>query len=688
VEICTLCHNSTLSSSKSIVRAIQNTAFNIIMMSEIATVFHAFLKHVEIQDRRQLTGLLLKNCFVGSEAVDAMIEARVTNKREDAVHWIRRLQKDLRMFRPVRGNQRFQDSKRHVYHLTVQDSIKDTASLEAITRNSNEDLSLSEKAKLFFQLAIVGDRKQGLKKYSSCFVGCDIVDRLVFCGLVKSRLDGVLLGRKLAREMELFDHVNRKHYFTDDVSLYCFAPGVLKVIYELQRAEKEHGSLFPAKQIKIVVAALNSKRTSSDSKLSAFERLIHTRARKSDSSIVSDAVEVSSDDDESVLSMPELSQSLTFMDDCKESVFSHSNSFDTLNDIILKQGGLQSDSMSLYSTFEDSFGFQRAFNNGTSIRLGASENIGDDGSRIKFTVRKEKLLPFPSLFQEKSLLCEDGSVVSEPDDLMNCSSGNVPDFKMLIPVANRRKGIPRTPVPLPEDQSTLYSTGFKFSSIVVENSQVDDDMTQITMDKCIATVASMDLDGDIVPIASTEEEGISQLLANSRANFKSLSPEIISNRTSSSDRQRHPNTYFSSKLSNQSTSMTSQSTSTPKQRISKILRKELWSCDDNVIGVALKELCESLEDDLPINGAHIVYCGGVLALKRTLEEHLHLECIQYYGCIALGKLASLDLDTQGAVNEMDGLPLVIQAMQRHVDSSRLQEAGRSALASICWRSDI
>jgi hypothetical protein len=662
------------------------------MTSEIAALFDAFRQHVQVRDRRQLTGLLLKDCFVGSEAVDAMIGAKVTKRRDDATFLIRRLQKELRVFRPVRGNQRFQDSKRHFYRLTIPDSIKDTASLQAFADTSNENLDLSEKAKLFFQLANVGDRKQGLKKYSSCFVACEIVDRLVYCGLVKSRMDGVRLGRTLAREMELFDHVNRKHNFSDDSSLYCFSPGVLKVIYELHKAEREHGTCFPAKQVKNVVEALHNKPALPDSKMSTFERLIHGRSKKYESNIVLDAVEVTSDDDESVLSAPEMSQSATFVDDCHESVISHSNSFDTLNDIIIKQGRLQPDAMSLYSTFEDSYGFPQHFEDGMSVLLRGRDNIGGDGSRVKFTLPKGKQIPRPSPFCEKSLLCEDGSIVSESEDPMDGSPRNVTDVKKLTSDPTLRKGMAETSMYLPEAQSTLYSSRIKLSSIVVEKRHEDDDMTQITIDKCIATVASMEQDGEmVISTASTEEEDIAQLLmrctnTNSRPQFKSPSPEISKISSSSSDRQRRPQSF--SKLSNQSTFSSFQSTETSKQRISRILRKDLWSVDNNVVGLALEELCESLEDDLAINGAHVVYCGGVMALKRTLEEHLQVETIQYYGCVALGKLASLDLDAQGAISEMDGIPLVVRSMQHHVDSSRLQEAGRSALASICWRSDI
>ncbi|KAG7372477.1 glutamate-1-semialdehyde 2,1-aminomutase [Nitzschia inconspicua] len=666
------------------------------MKSEIATLYESFLEHVDVCDRRQITGFLVKSCFAGSDTVDALIKAKVTSKREEAVYLIRRLQKELRLFSPVRGNDRFQDSKRHYYRLTVQKSIQNgSAVLGNCNFTDTDELSLNEKATVFFQLAEVNDYKRGMKKYYSCFVGCDVVDRMVYSGLVKTRLDGVLLGRSLARDMELFDHVNHKNYFTDDSSLYFFAPGVLKIIYELQQNAKsgDGETFFQSEKVQRVVTAFQHRTPSSESKRGALERLLRGRSKHFQFSNVSDTMEVS-DDEGSALSAPEMTESSAFVEDSKESVVSRSTSFDTLNDIILKHGGLlESDSVSLYSTFEDSYGYPQDLNSSNNVHLGGAENIEEDGTRIRYqTQKKNKAGPPSSLDdEENSVLYDDHSLISEADELFGDSPRDVANIKTLTRYPVLRKRTLEKSNSLPQVQSALYLSCSDFSTIVVKKVP-EDEMTQLTMDKCLAaTEASSEQDDGVVTNASTEED-IGRLLSTchkpgSKAKGYPHARTTVSQGSSDHSKQGRP-ISCSTKLSHQSTSSSFLSTSSAKQRLGKILRKDLWSCDEDVVAMALDELCEALQVDLGTNGAHVVYCGGVMALKRTLENYVQVEAIQYHGCFALGQLASLDMDTRNAIAEMDGIPLVVQSMQHHVESSRMQEAGRSALASICWRSDV
>lgn len=648
------------------------------MKTKIAFLYDSFLERIDVRDRRQMTGFWTKDCFTGSEAVDAFIGGNIVSKREEAVYLIRRLQKELRLFRPIRGNHRFQDGDHHVYRRTIPYSLKDgsVVGLEVIFKPAaGKTLSLDEKATIFFQLAEVGDHKRGLKKYYSCFVGCDVVDRLVYCGVVETRKDAVLLGRSLARDMELFDHVLNKNYFTDDESLYSFTPGVLKIIYELEN-RKEGSGTFQSKKVKSVVSTLQSKEPASTTRLNAFGRLLRRLPKNFQSSKVNDTMEEVSEDDISVLSAPEMSQSRGLVEDGRESLISHSTSFDTLNDIILKHGGLQkSDSVSLYSTFEDSYGFAQDFDDDDSkyLHLGGASNIEEDETRIRYNFRSPPPLADEDFrFDNKSLLSAAPTFEDSPRSA--CS------FKVLKPHTKLRKDGSAKPLSLPQVQSTLY---------ILDNNG-EDDMTQITMDNCILTTAgSSEQDEYVVTLASTEEE-ISQLLASCGkpvSKSKSLQQKPAS-KDSPSTHHEKARPISCPELSHQLTSSFLSTTSSQKQRIGKILRKDLWSCDEDVVCLGLDELCEFLLEDLAANGAHVVCCGGVMALKRILEEYVHVEAIQYHGCFALGQLALLDLETRTAISEMDGIPLVVQSMQYHVDSPRLQDAGRSALASICWRSDI
>jgi hypothetical protein len=64
---------------------------------------------------------------------------------------------------------------------------------------------LEAKFKIFNQLADIQDRKHRFKKYKACFIGEEILDSLIFAGVVTSRQvlddkstdDSVILSRTL-----------------------------------------------------------------------------------------------------------------------------------------------------------------------------------------------------------------------------------------------------------------------------------------------------------------------------------------------------------------------------------------------------------------------------------------------------------------------------------------------------------
>lgn len=70
------------------------------MKSEIAELADAFEMYVDIRDRWYHTKKY-KSCFIGSEAVDAMIYAGLASSRQEAVDLGRRLEKELRLFHHV-----------------------------------------------------------------------------------------------------------------------------------------------------------------------------------------------------------------------------------------------------------------------------------------------------------------------------------------------------------------------------------------------------------------------------------------------------------------------------------------------------------------------------------------------------------------------------------------------------------
>jgi hypothetical protein len=81
---------------------------------------------------------------------------------------------------------------------------------------------LSEVAESMRKSIRVQEHKYRLKTYRNCFLGNEAVDFLCQFGYAYSRPEAVALGRRLARETRLFEHVARKHDFEDRPFFYQF----------------------------------------------------------------------------------------------------------------------------------------------------------------------------------------------------------------------------------------------------------------------------------------------------------------------------------------------------------------------------------------------------------------------------------------------------------------------------------
>ena len=184
-----------------------------IEQAEIAKLSDTFLSIIDIKSRRY-HGFTYRNVFVGSETVDAMIDAGMAHTRSEAVAIGRRLEKDLRLFAHVSGHHLFKDEPLF-YRVSEKDCL-------ALTSCSYDKELLMEKAHRFVQLANVQDRKYRFKKYKKCFVGSEVIDAMVYSGLVQSRQEGVLLGRALEHHLNWFRHVTGAHQFRDDHLFYRF----------------------------------------------------------------------------------------------------------------------------------------------------------------------------------------------------------------------------------------------------------------------------------------------------------------------------------------------------------------------------------------------------------------------------------------------------------------------------------
>ena len=184
-----------------------------IEQTEIAKLSENFLSIIDIKNRRY-RGFTYRNVFVGSETVDSMIETGMASSRSEAVAIGRRLEKELRFFSHVSGHHLFKDAPLF-YRVSEKDSL-------VVSSCQVDKELLMDQAQKFLNLANVKDRKYRFKKYKKCFVGSEIIDAMVYTGLVQSRQEGVLLGRALEHHLNWFRHVTGDHHFRDDYLFYRF----------------------------------------------------------------------------------------------------------------------------------------------------------------------------------------------------------------------------------------------------------------------------------------------------------------------------------------------------------------------------------------------------------------------------------------------------------------------------------
>jgi hypothetical protein len=84
----------------------------------LAEQAEAFREGVDIRGHKHHMKTL-KSCFIGSEAVDVLFFSGIANSRDEAIQIGRKLEKELRWFHSISGEQQFNDSNNSFYQLRV-----------------------------------------------------------------------------------------------------------------------------------------------------------------------------------------------------------------------------------------------------------------------------------------------------------------------------------------------------------------------------------------------------------------------------------------------------------------------------------------------------------------------------------------------------------------------------------------
>lgn len=200
---------------------------------ELGMKAELFRSCVDVRDRTYRM-VKYKSCFIGSEAVDAMLFVGLAENREKAVEIGRMLATQLRLFRPCivgartsfddafvfyRFDERFEDMGLH-------SSFNDFSHDPSIDNTIVSRAQLLLMAEKFRACAVVKDRKLRFRSYRQCFMGAETVNALVDSGVVGTHKEAVEYGRTLARELNLFRCVMGDYAFANDAILYAFVRDV------------------------------------------------------------------------------------------------------------------------------------------------------------------------------------------------------------------------------------------------------------------------------------------------------------------------------------------------------------------------------------------------------------------------------------------------------------------------------
>ena len=226
--------------------------------SELLEIADIFRQGIKIRHNRH-RGKVYRNSFIGSQAVDFLVNSSLAKNRREAVELGRRLKDEINLFDHVTRSHPFSDDflfYRLEAHCTqnngkhqcsvsnfmgqVQDSVSSltnfgmgkqglrdsyiTQPIQSDTISGGTDfLPLEEIAREFRKNVEIKDRRYHFSMYRDVFVGSDAVDYLVGrTQWASSRREAVQVGQSLMRELDLFRHVTEGQPFADDYYFYKF----------------------------------------------------------------------------------------------------------------------------------------------------------------------------------------------------------------------------------------------------------------------------------------------------------------------------------------------------------------------------------------------------------------------------------------------------------------------------------
>jgi hypothetical protein len=167
-------------------------------------------------------------CFIGSEAVDYMVNSNMATSRKDAVLLGQRLSEEINLFHHVKREHKFSDDFKF-YRYPEDDG---PTSVSTHSERTTPAEKLDKIAEAMRKEMKAKNRRWYHKVYKKTFLGTDAITYLVNKGAAETRKEAVQLGRELAQWCNLFEHVEGDHELKDEGLFYRFIP--VKKVYETQ----------------------------------------------------------------------------------------------------------------------------------------------------------------------------------------------------------------------------------------------------------------------------------------------------------------------------------------------------------------------------------------------------------------------------------------------------------------------
>lgn len=178
------------------------------------------IRGVQVRDRRYKLRTYRK-CFVGSELVDFLVQARISASRDDAIELGNQLMREANLFEHVTKDHQFEDE--YFFYRFCSSCEHTEYSMDEESSDLFNDESDHQSPSLSFStedLVDIGQklrngvrikhRQYRLRQYKNCFVACEAVDYLVQSHINESRGQAVVLLRQLSSNPNLIEHVGTK----------------------------------------------------------------------------------------------------------------------------------------------------------------------------------------------------------------------------------------------------------------------------------------------------------------------------------------------------------------------------------------------------------------------------------------------------------------------------------------------